>query len=72
LVLLDVIMPGLDGWQVFSRLEAMRPQVKVMFITGYAASALPQDFGSRGKRLLSKPYKPQALLELVRELLDAE
>lgn len=71
LALLDVIMPGLDGWQVFSRLEAMRPGVKVLFITGYAASALPPDFGSRGKRLLSKPYKPQALLELVRELLDS-
>jgi PAS domain S-box-containing protein len=70
LALLDVIMPGLDGWQVFSRLEAMRPVVKVLFITGYAASALPPDFGSRGKRLLSKPYKPQALLEVVRELLD--
>ncbi|MGC4092870.1 MAG: ATP-binding protein [Polyangiaceae bacterium] len=72
LVLLDVIMPGLDGWQVFSRLEALRPAVKVLFITGYAASALPADFSSRGKRLLSKPYKPQALLDIVRELLEAE
>ena len=70
LVLLDVIMPGLDGWQAFSRIEALREGVKVLFITGYAASALPPDFGSLGKRLLSKPYKPQALLDLVRELLD--
>ncbi|MFZ5892656.1 MAG: PAS domain-containing protein [Myxococcota bacterium] len=72
LVLLDVIMPGLDGWQVYSRLERLQPGVKVLFITGYAASALPPDFSERGKRLLSKPYKPQVLLELVRELLDAE
>jgi CheY-like chemotaxis protein len=70
LVLLDVIMPGLDGWQAFSRIEALRAGVKVLFITGYAASALPPDFGSLGKRLLSKPYKAQALLDLVRELLD--
>ncbi|HET9932906.1 MAG TPA: response regulator, partial [Polyangiaceae bacterium] len=70
LVLLDVIMPGLDGWQAFSRIEAIRKGVKVLFITGYAASALPPDFGRLGKRLLSKPYMPQALLDLVRELLD--
>jgi two-component system cell cycle sensor histidine kinase/response regulator CckA len=70
LVLLDVIMPGLDGWQVFLRLEALDPAVKVLFITGYAASALPEDFSTRGKRLLSKPYKPQALLECVRAILD--
>jgi CheY-like chemotaxis protein/two-component sensor histidine kinase len=70
LVLLDVIMPGLDGWQVFLRLEALDPAVKVLFITGYAASALPNDFSTRGKRLLSKPYKPRALLELVRSVLD--
>ncbi len=71
LVLLDVIMPGLDGWQVYERVEALRPGIKVLFTTGYAANALPEDFGSRGKRLLTKPYKPQALLDLVRDVLDA-
>jgi signal transduction histidine kinase/CheY-like chemotaxis protein len=72
LVLLDVIMPGLDGWQVFLRLEAIEPAVKVLFITGYAASALPDDFSTRGRRLLSKPYKPSQLLEVVRAVLDGE
>jgi two-component system cell cycle sensor histidine kinase/response regulator CckA len=71
MVLLDVIMPGMDGWQVFLRLEATCPAVKVAFTTGYAADALPEDFGSRGKRLLSKPYRPDALLALVRDVLNS-
>jgi two-component system cell cycle sensor histidine kinase/response regulator CckA len=71
MVLLDVIMPGMDGWQVFLRLEATCPAVKVAFTTGYAADALPEDFGTRGKRLLSKPYKPDALLALVRDVLSS-
>ena len=70
LVLLDMIMPELDGWQAFLRIEALAPGIKVLFSTGYAANMLPPDFAARGARLLSKPYKPQALLAQIRELLE--
>jgi PAS domain S-box-containing protein len=70
LVILDVVMPVLDGWQAFLRIAELRPRVKVLFTTGYAASVLPDDFGARGARLLSKPYKPEALLAQVHELLE--
>jgi len=69
LVILDVVMPELDGWRAYLLMEQLVPSVKVLFTTGYAASVLPQDFAARGARLLSKPYKPQRLLAQVRELL---
>jgi CheY-like chemotaxis protein len=70
LVLLDMIMPELDGWQAYLKIEAMAPGTRVLFSTGYAASVLPHDFAARGARLLSKPYKPHTLLAQVRELLE--
>ncbi|HVJ15444.1 MAG TPA: ATP-binding protein [Polyangiaceae bacterium] len=70
LVLLDVVMPELDGWQAFLQIEKLKPGIKVLFTTGYASNVLPHDFASRGARLLSKPYKAQQLWSQVRELLD--
>jgi len=70
LVLLDMIMPELDGWQAFLKIEALAPDIKVLFSTGYAANVLPQDFAERGARVLSKPYKPHTLLTQIRELLE--
>ena len=69
LVLLDVVMPVLDGWRAYQRILELRPTVKVIFTTGYAANVLPPDFAARGARLLSKPYKRQDLLAEVRALL---
>ncbi|MEY4509751.1 MAG: hypothetical protein RLZZ450_1873 [Pseudomonadota bacterium] len=69
LVLLDMIMPELDGWQAYLQIEALSPGVKVLFSTGYAANVLPPDFAARGARLLSKPFKPHALLAHVHQLL---
>lgn len=69
LVLLDVVMPVLDGWRAYQRIVELRPAVKVIFTTGYAANVLPADFAARGARLLSKPYRRQDLLAEVRALL---
>jgi PAS domain S-box-containing protein len=70
MVVLDVIMPELDGWQAYLQMKALEPRVKVLFTTGYAASALPEDFAADGARLVSKPYSPSVLLADVRALLE--
>jgi PAS domain S-box-containing protein len=70
LVMLDAIMPQCDGWRAYVEIERLKPGVKVMFTTGYAANVLPADFSARGARLLSKPFKPAELLAKVKELLD--
>jgi PAS domain S-box-containing protein len=72
LVLLDVVMPELDGWQAYLQMQALAPGVKVLFTTGYAASVLPADFASHGARLISKPYKRERLLAEVRDIIGRQ
>ena len=72
LVILDVVMPELDGWRAYLLMEQLVPHGKVLFTTGYAANVLPSDYAARGARLISKPYKPQRLLEQVREMLHQQ
>jgi len=69
LLVLDAIMPLCDGWQAFLQIERLKPGIKALFTTGYAANVLPADFMTRGARLLSKPFKADELLTKVRELL---
>ena len=71
LVVLDAIMPLCNGWQAYLEIESVKPGIKALFTTGYAANVLPSDFMSRGARLLSKPFKPKELLDKVRELIGA-
>ncbi|HEX6245050.1 MAG TPA: ATP-binding protein [Polyangiales bacterium] len=70
-VLLDVIMPELDGWHAYLKMEQLKPGIKVLFSTGYAADVLPPGFAARGARLLPKPHKAQMLLSQLSELLRA-
>ncbi|HTM45723.1 MAG TPA: ATP-binding protein [Polyangiaceae bacterium] len=69
LIVLDVVMPVLDGWQAFLRIKALNPNINAIFTTGYAADVLPEDFATQGARLLRKPFRPAQLLAQVREML---
>ncbi|HEX2878176.1 MAG TPA: PAS domain-containing protein [Polyangiaceae bacterium] len=72
LVVLDVIMPVMDGWQAFLRMRALQPNLRALFTTGYAADVLPADFATHQARLLTKPFTPNQLLAQVHELLEQE
>jgi PAS domain S-box-containing protein len=74
LVILDVIMPKLGGWQAFKALEKMRPDLKAVFISGYAAEAVGiADLVAEGRAvLMQKPFLAVDLAARVRELLDAK
>jgi len=63
-VLLDLTMPRLDGWQCLRRLRAIRADVPVVLMSGYAARAsIPADV-SPPPAILQKPFEPEDLLEL--------
>ena len=72
LLLSDVMMPGLSGPQLADRLTAMRPKVRVLYMTGYQrATANGDPVVPEGSNLIEKPFKPESLLRAVRHALES-
>lgn len=70
LLITDVIMPGMNGYDLSVRFASLRPTMKVLFISGYTADMIArQGVLEPGAALLSKPFTPDALARKVRELL---
>lgn len=72
LLLTDVVMPGLSGPEVATRVAAVRPEAAVLFMSGYTGSAL-EAAGPPGKEapLLAKPFTEDQLLVAVHGALAA-
>lgn len=71
LVLLDLLMPGLDGLQTYERLRSINAQLPVIFLTSAEDSNELQKIKSTGAPLVSKPFRPDTLLSVVRKALSA-
>jgi signal transduction histidine kinase len=70
LLLTDVILPGMNGKQVSERLKGLRPDMKVLFMSGYAADVIAHRGAlDRGVALLRKPFSPEQLAAKVRDVL---
>jgi two-component system cell cycle sensor histidine kinase/response regulator CckA len=71
LLLTDVIMPGFSGKVLADRLAASRPDMKVLFVSGYTADAtFSHGIVNSKTAFLQKPFTPKALLRKVRETLE--
>ena len=70
LMLTDVVMPGMSGWDLASRLKAQGSQMKVIYMSGYSPTATPREIQDAGIDYLQKPMSPDDLLCKVREVLD--
>jgi PAS domain S-box-containing protein len=70
LLLTDVIMPQMVGKEVANKLQDMRPQMPVLFMSGYAQPVLGTTLGD-GYALLEKPFSEQQLLAKLRDALDS-
>ncbi len=71
LILLDVVMPELNGQEVYQAVQMIQPDVKALFISGYTANILrDKGLSGQGVELLMKPVSPSQLLRKVREVLD--
>ena len=71
LLIIDVIMPRKNGRAVYDEVKILRPDVKVLFTSGYPADLIQKEgVLEKGLNFLSKPSSPQALLRMVREVLD--
>ena len=75
LLLTDVVMPKMGGKEVASRLRAQRPQMKVLFMSGYTGNALAQqgtlDELDETVGFIQKPWTPEGLCEKIRAVLSA-
>jgi two-component system, cell cycle response regulator CpdR len=72
LLLADIVMPGMDGIELSQKAGKIRPEMKVMFITGFAAVALGnKDIDQSRAKILSKPFHLNDLVEQVETLLAA-
>ncbi|WP_447979219.1 PAS domain S-box protein [Candidatus Nitrospira bockiana] len=71
LLITDVVMPQMSGTEVAERLLHERPQLKVMFMSGYTDDAIVHHgVRQEGTAFLQKPFTPTALVRKVREVLD--
>ena len=70
LVISDVVMPRMGGRELVERLMALRPDLAVIFMSGYAEDfALGEAAEGPAVTLLQKPFAPELLLERIRDLL---
>ncbi|HEX3703005.1 MAG TPA: ATP-binding protein [Vicinamibacterales bacterium] len=69
-LLTDVIMPGINGPALAQRLVAIRPEMRVLFISGYAGAGLQLDGCSSNISFLGKPFEASALVAAVRDVLN--
>jgi PAS domain S-box-containing protein len=72
LLLTDVIMPGMNGRELAQRLSEIRPNIKILYMSGYTENVVGHNGTlDAGVRLLQKPFNLRDLKSKVREVLDA-
>jgi PAS domain S-box-containing protein len=73
LVITDVVMPGLRGWEAAEQIRTTRPDIKVLYISGYNDDlVVNRHLIGEHADFLQKPFTPDALVRKVREVLSAE
>jgi YesN/AraC family two-component response regulator len=71
LLMTDVVMPQMGGRELVQKLSAARPEIKVLFVSGYTDENLTPSGGPGGHAFLQKPFTADGLLRKVRDVLDA-
>ena len=72
LLLTDIVMPEMDGIELAQKASAIDPEIRVMFITGFAAVALQGGRTTPGAKLLSKPFHLKDLVAEVDRIFQTE
>ncbi len=72
MVILDMIMPGMDGGETFDRLKAMDPEVRVLLSSGYSLNDKAAEIMARGcNGFIQKPFNMDQLSGKIRDVLDS-
>lgn len=71
-LLTDVVMPGLNGRELSERLQARKPGLRVLFMSGYTDDEVIRHGLAASAQFLNKPFRPGQLVEAVNALLRGE
>jgi two-component system, cell cycle sensor histidine kinase and response regulator CckA len=72
LMITDGVMPHMGGRELAERLAAVRPKMKVLFMSGYTDQSVMHRHITPGSAFLQKPFTPETFARKVRSVLDAE
>jgi two-component system cell cycle sensor histidine kinase/response regulator CckA len=73
IVLTDMGLPKLGGWEMFEKLRHIQPTVKVILASGYVDAEMREEAIKKGaKDFVQKPYIPATILQRLREVLDSD
>jgi two-component system cell cycle response regulator CpdR len=72
LLLTDIVMPEMDGIELAQKAASIAPDMRVMFITGFAAVALKAGKAAPSAKILSKPFHLRDLVAEVDRLFQTE
>jgi CheY-like chemotaxis protein len=72
LLVTDMIMPGLGGRELAEAARALRPGLKVIFMSGYSQDVVLKEGLPKRTAFLQKPFTPGRLTQRVREILDSD
>lgn len=70
LLLTDVIMPGMNGRELSRHIRLSRPDIKVLFMSGYAADILPEEGETAGLHCIKKPFSMRTLLQSIEDCMS--
>ena len=71
LLLTDVVMPGVGGRELATRISMMRPGIHVLYMSGYTENVITTGgLLEQGLAFLQKPFSPAALVQKIREVLS--
>ncbi len=70
LMVTDVVMPHMGGCELAERLAPLRPEMGVLFISGYSDDPRARELAAAGTAFFRKPFSYEALVQKVREMMD--
>jgi two-component system cell cycle sensor histidine kinase/response regulator CckA len=73
LLITDVVMPGMNGWELAKRLRTLYPDIKTLFMSGYTANVIAHGgVLEEGVHFMQKPFSRNELAAKVREALEGD